>query len=84
MFFETWVSKGMQTGALATIGERHRFMVSMLNSPVLINEVRILYLLYTFFKDRHSLYRLFWPEFLQQLKAGFKLGETHLPQTPKS
>lgn len=81
MFFETRVSKGMKVGALATIGERHRLMPSMLKSPILTNEVWILHLLYTFFKDRRSLYRLFWSEFLQQLKAGFKLGETPNPES---
>lgn len=81
MLFETQASKGMQAGALATIGERHRFMLSILKSPVLINQVCILsYIYYThFLKDRHSLYRHFWPEFLQQLKVGFKLGETPNP-----
>lgn len=50
MFFETGVSKGMQAGALAAIGERHRFLLSMLNSPVLTNEVWILsYIYYTHF-----------------------------------
>lgn len=50
MLFETRASKGMQAGALATIGERHRFMLSMLNSPVLTNQVwKLAYIYYTHF-----------------------------------